>query len=141
MINNNPISWSTKKQKSVALSTSEAELYAVVEGTKEVIWIKQFLKELTLAVSTPTLYCDNQSTISISNYNTLHDRSKHINIKHFFIRDEIQNGNMKIEWISTEDQSADIFTKALPRDRYIKMVNQIINNNELMNNKYEMNNK
>ena len=113
-INNNLISWCTKKQATVALSSTEAEYMAICEVAKEIMWLRILLKELFLNIKTPTIiYVDNQSAKRISENDTEHDRTKHIDIRHYFIRDLISNGEIKLEWVSTTEQIADIFTKSL----------------------------
>jgi hypothetical protein len=113
-INGNLISWNTKKQTTVALSSCEAEYMAINEVAKEVCWLRMLLTEMNVTVSTPTtIYVDNQSAIKISNNDADHDRTKHIDIRHYYIRDLIHNNIVKLQWLPTEDQLADIFTKPL----------------------------
>ena len=89
-INNNIIDWQCKKQTTVALSSTEAEYMAISEVTKEVMWMIAILTELKQKVVTPvTIYVDNQSAIKISENDTAHHRTKHIDISHHFIRDAV----------------------------------------------------
>jgi hypothetical protein len=125
-INNNVVSWATRKHKSVALSTAEAELYALVEGTKELMWTRQFLEELTIPLAQPHVYCDNTSAIALANYNVQHDRSKHINRRYFFVRDELQAKHMTISWVESGEQLADVLTKAVGEKHFKDMVEQIM---------------
>jgi hypothetical protein len=135
MLNGNLVSWCSKKQSTVALSSTEAEYMAINDVAKEIMWIRMILKELYIVVETPTIiYVDNQSAIRISENDSEHDRTKHIDIRHYFIRDLITNGEIKLQWIPTAEQLADMFTKPLGattfttlRDKLIKNMN---NNNE-----------
>ena len=104
--------WQTKSQKSVALSSCEAEFYALCEASKEVMWISSFLTELGVKFDTPVIYCDNQGAAALARNPVGHQRSKHIDIRYFFIREAIANGVLKVEYIATTDNVADIFTKA-----------------------------
>ncbi len=140
-INGNMISWCTKKQRTVALSSTEAEYMAINEIAKEIMWLRIILKELSITVKTPTIiYVDNQSAIRISENDTEHDRTKHIDIRHYYIRELIVKGDIKLKWLPTSEQLADIFTKPLGgtiftnlRDKLMKKYNN--NNNNDNNNK------
>ena len=126
-INNNLISWCTKKQPTVALSSTEAEYMAIAEVAKEVMWLRIILIEMNVNVITPTIiYVDNQSAKKISENDTEHDRTKHIDIRHYFIRDLINSGEIKLVWISTHDQLADIFTKPLGGTIFTTLRNKLM---------------
>jgi hypothetical protein len=126
-INGNLIDWQSKKQSTVALSSTEAEYMAISEVTKEIMWLRSILAELHISVVTPTvIYVDNQSAIKISENDISHARTKHIDIRHHFIRDTINSGVIKLQWISTNDQLADIFTKALPIPRYTSIRDRLV---------------
>jgi hypothetical protein len=113
-INGNPISWASKKQRTVAQSTCEAELYAEAEGIKEVLWLRGLLKELGLSVATGSrVFGDNQSTIAISQNGIRSERTKHVDVKYHFITETVASGQVKLQWVPTRDQEADLFTKAL----------------------------
>ena len=115
----------------MALSTAEAELMSVCECVKEVKWIHQLLTEMNMKVHTPIIiYEDNQATIKISENDTHHDRTKHIDIKYHFIRDEIKNKLIKLEWVTTDKQVADILTKTLTRPVFTQLRNRLLNNTE-----------
>lgn len=114
-VNGDPISWASKKQRTVALSTCEAELYAEAEGIKEVLWLRGLLKELGLHVSTGSrVYGDNQSTIAVSQNGVRSERTKHVDVRYHFVTETVRSGQVKLQWVPTRDQQADIFTKALP---------------------------
>ncbi len=113
-LNGDVISWSSKKQSSVALSSCEAELYAVASVTQEVLWMRGMMEELGFGLAAPsTVYCDNQSTIAISKNGIKTGRTKQVHVRYSFITDEINKGNIKPQWVATTEQHADILTKAL----------------------------
>lgn len=111
---NNTISWNSKRQQSVATSSTEAEYMALYEGVKEACWLRSILSNIKLNLNEPTIiYEDNNGCIAIANNPTDHKRTKHIDIKYHFIRDKIQEKLIALEYISTGEQQADMFTKAL----------------------------
>ena len=105
-INGCTISWATKKQQTVALSTAEAKYMGLATGVQEIIWIKQFISEL-LSIQNkqinpiPIVYCDNQAAVSISHNDIHHHRTKHIDIRHHYIRDHVKQNNIQLKWIPT----------------------------------------
>ena len=126
-INECVINWISKKQSTVALSTAEAEYMSISAAIQEVIWINQLMNELGFNVIKPMIvYSDNQSAIAMSNNDVHHNRTKHIDIRHHFIRDIIKQGNVTLDWISTQDQVADILTKPLVSTLFEKLRNQIM---------------
>jgi hypothetical protein len=113
-INGDPISWSSKKQRVVSLSTCEAELYAEAAAVQEVLWIRGMLAELGLGSATAsTVYGDNQSAIAVSKNGVKGERTKHVDVKYHFVTDTIEKGDVQLQWIRTAEQQADLFTKAL----------------------------
>ena len=109
------ISWSAVKQKSIALSSTEAEYYAMTHAFKEALWIRTFLEVLKFPVPRPfPILSDNQAVCSLSNSPAISARSKHIDIRHHFNRDHVLDGSFSTTWIPTADMPADIFTKPLP---------------------------
>jgi hypothetical protein len=108
------VSWSAVKQKSIALSSTEAEYYAMAHAFKEALWLRTFLGLLRFPVPRPfPILSDNQAACSLSNSSAISARSKHIDVRHHFIRDHVQAGSFSTTWIPTEDMPADIFTKPL----------------------------
>ena len=115
------VSWSSKKQTSVALSSTEAEYIAGAHTAKEAIWLRQLLSELGLDMSSPTaLHIDNQSAIAIARNPEFHDRTKHIDVCYHFLRQVVEDKSIELEYIPTRDQVADTLTKGLPPASYSK---------------------
>jgi hypothetical protein len=116
------ISWHSSKQKIVSLSSTESEYIALTNAAKEAIWIKQMLNELNRITSTPIIFCDNKSSISLASNPDFHSRSKHIDIRHHFIREKIKNKEILIKFIESESMTADILTKGLPFNKHYKYI-------------------
>ena len=114
------VSWQSKLQKCVALSTTEAEYIAVTEACKEVLWMKKFLEELGQEQEELKLYCDSQSAIHLSKNPMFHSRSKHIDVRYHWIRDVLESKQLKIEKIHTDDNASDMMTKALPNEKIVR---------------------
>ena len=122
MFGKSAISWSPKKQPIVTLSSTEAEFVASTSCACQAIWIRRMLDELLIKQNQPTkIYCDNTSTIKLSKNTVLHGRSKHIDVKYYFLRDLYNDGTIDLMHCKSEDQIADIFTKALNRDIFVKL--------------------
>jgi hypothetical protein len=120
-LGNNLISWFSKKQNSVTLSTAEAEYIAAGSSCTQMLWMKQMLQEYNVEQDVLTLYCDNLSAINISKNPIQHSRTKHIDIRHHFIRDLVEDNIVTLDHVSTEEQIADIFTKALDVKQFEKL--------------------
>ena len=118
---NSLVSWSASKQKSISLSSTEAEYYSLTHALKEAIWIHLLLSLLSFPSISPfPLLSDNQSACALANNSAITSRSKHIDICHHFIRDHIADGTFCIHWVPTLDMPADIFTKPLPLPLFLK---------------------
>ncbi|KAK2401717.1 putative mitochondrial protein [Trifolium repens] len=117
-IGENLISWASKRQTTIALSTTEAEYISAAKCCTQLLWMKYQLEDYNIAESSIPLYCDNTAAIHLSKNPILHSRAKHIEIKHHFIRDHVQKGTIDIQFIDTEHQWADIFTKPLAIERF-----------------------
>ena len=112
------IAWSSKKQKTVALSSAEAEYIAATDAACEAIWLRRLLSDLQQKIEEPTVICcDNMSTIAMTKNLVFHARTKHIELRHHFIRDLIGEGEIQLQFVSTNDQPADVLTKAATVDR------------------------
>ena len=115
-IDGGAISWSSRKQELIALSTAEAEYIAATHAAKEGIWLQKLIGELYAdVVITPlVLYCDNQAALTLATTDNYHARTKHIDIRFHFIRHSVEMGVFKLIYCPTDDMVADILTKALP---------------------------
>jgi hypothetical protein len=111
------VSWQSRLQKCIALSTTEAELIAATEACKELLWMKKFLQELGFKQQQYVLFCDNQSTIHLAKNSSFHSRSKHIDVRYHWIRDTLNDKLLTLEKIHTDDNGSDMLTKALTREK------------------------
>jgi hypothetical protein len=115
MVDGGAVSWSSKKQELVTLSTTEAEYVAQTHAAKEAVWLRRLLTELFRPLDGPTtLFSDSQSAIALAQDGHYHARTKHIDIRYHFIRYIIEAGTIKLVYCSTDDMTADTLTKALP---------------------------
>lgn len=118
----NIISWSSRKQRSIALSSAQAEYIAAADAACEAIWLRRILKDLMFEQQEPTtIHCDNMSAIAMTKNPVFHARSKHIELRHHFIRDLVSREEICMEFINTNDQPADILTKAVTFDKFDKI--------------------
>lgn len=93
----NPLSWSSKKQNSLARSSTEAEFRAVASTTAEILWLKSQLKELGVCIQqVPTIYCDNLGATHYSVNPVFHSRMKHLALDFHFVREEVQRGSLRV---------------------------------------------
>ena len=114
-----PISWSSTKEPVVALSSCEAEYITTSEAACQAVWLDALIKELQLEKSGKVkLLVDNKSAIDLAKHPASHGRSKHIETKFHFLREQVNNEKLKIEHCRTEVQLADILTKALKLERF-----------------------
>ena len=119
------MSWKSRQQTSVALSTTEAEYVAATEACKELIWLNRLFKDLSVSTllgdsesMPPILYIDNEAALSLARNPTHHSRTKHIDVRYHFIRTEVAAGTINLQSIGTKDNTADICTKALPKPTF-----------------------
>lgn len=112
----NPVSWSSKKQRGVACSSTEAKYRAVANTSFEVRWLCSLLPELGITLSSaPVIYCDNIGATYLCANPVFHSRMKHVALDYHFIHDQVQAGILRVSHVSTHDQLDDSLTKPLPR--------------------------
>ncbi|GJS05798.1 ribonuclease H-like domain, reverse transcriptase, RNA-dependent DNA polymerase [Tanacetum coccineum] len=117
-----PISWSTQKQATVALSSCESEFIAATAAATQALWLKRLLSRLTHSDEEKiTILVDNKSAIALMKNPVFHGRSKHIDTKYHFIRECVERDDIQVEFVSGDYQKADILTKALPKIRFLTM--------------------
>jgi hypothetical protein len=119
------VSWSSKKQTSVALSTAEAEYVATGQCCAQLLWMRQTLQDFGYNLSKVSLLSDNESAIRLADNPVEHSRTKHIDIRYHFLRDHQERGDIDIYHISTENQLADIFTKSLEEKRFCRLRSEL----------------
>lgn len=116
MLSSGAVSWSSKKQPIVTLSTTEAEFIAAASCACQAVWLKRVLEKLDhISDGTTIIYCDNSSTIKLSKNPVMHGRSKHIDVRFHFLRDLTRDGVVTLLHCHTQEQLADIMTKPLTR--------------------------
>ena len=123
-----PVSWSSQRQKTVATSTMDAEYIAGAEAAKEAVWIRNFINDLRIPgvhIDTVPLYIDNNSALKLTRNPEFHSRSKHIDVKHHFIREKVEEGVINTKRVGTTDNLADVFTKALAKPIHEDLVHRL----------------
>jgi hypothetical protein len=149
------IDWSSKRQTTVALSSCEAEYMAVAATLQSLMWLQQLLGEIgfieqtvaaartslnssrapltasSLVTRTPELFNDNRSTIAMSHNDVHHQRSKHISLRYHFVREAVAAQTVRLQWLSTEAQVADMLTKSLPASAFIRIRDVLVYPREL----------
>ena len=126
-LGNNPITWLAKKQHTVSRSSTEAEYRSLASGAAELAWIRQVLCDLGLFLpSAPLIWCDNTSALALASNPVFHGCIKHIEVDYHFIRERVVRGDITLQFISTDDQLADVFTKALPSPRFHRLCSKLL---------------
>ena len=114
-LGSNMVSWNSRKQPTVSRSCTEAEYKSIANATAEVIWIQVLLRELGInSDCCPSLWCDNISATYLAANPVFHGRTKHVEVDYHFVRERVATKQLDVWFISSRDQLADIFTKALP---------------------------
>ena len=119
------VAWSSKKQNSVALSTVKAEYVTAGAYCAQLLWMKQTLSDFGCHFSAIPLLCDNESAIKLANNLVQHSRTKHIDIRHHFLRDHEAKGDIALRHVSTDGQLADIFTKHVDEQRFCALRSEL----------------
>jgi hypothetical protein len=119
------VSWASKKQNSVALSTAEAEYIAAGHCCVQLLWMRQTLRDYGYKLTKVPLLCDNESAIRMADNPVEHSRTKHIAIRYHFLKDHQQKGDIEIAYINTKEQLADIFTKPLDEQTFTKLRHEL----------------
>ncbi|GJT37506.1 retrovirus-related pol polyprotein from transposon TNT 1-94 [Tanacetum coccineum] len=119
------VSWMSKKQDCTAMSSAEAEYVALAASYAQVMWMRTQLQDYGFNYNKIPLFCDSQSAIAISCNPVQYSRTKHIHTRYHFIKEQVENGIIELYFVRTEYQLADMFTKALPEDRFLYLVRRI----------------
>jgi hypothetical protein len=140
LIGRSLVSWTSKKQNRVALSTVEAEYITAGACCTQIIYMKQTLLDYGVVLEKVPLLCNNESAVKIANNPVQHSRTKHIDIRHHFLRDHVAKGDIILEGVRSEDHLADIFTKPLDKTRFCMLRNElnIMDLRNLLNHKMVM---
>jgi len=127
MMSNGPVSWQSKQQTSVALSSMEAEYMALCAATQEAIWLRMILTDFDKSFNESIIiYDDNQSCIDYTKNPTMYKRTKHIDQRYHFVKDQVLLQTIQVKKISTEDNFADLFTKPLDPHRFHLLISQFM---------------
>jgi ribonuclease HI len=118
MLNGGPISWSSRRQQTVAASTTEAEYMAASAAVKEALWLRKLLSDLQLLTRPVNINADNQSAIKLLKNPVNSGRSKHIDVLHHFARERVSLREVEFDYISTDSMVADVLTKAVPESKH-----------------------
>jgi hypothetical protein len=111
------VSWISKLQKIVSLSTIEAEYVVAIDASKEMIWLQRFMEELGKKQENSRLYCDSESAIDLAENSTFHSNTNHIQLRYHFIRSALEDGHLRLEKIHTSQNPTDMLTKGVTREK------------------------
>ena len=125
LLGNSLISWSSKKQPVIALSSTEAKYVAVTSATQEALWLKSLLDEIGYPQGCVTIYEDNEACINLSKNPQEFKRTRHIQVKYHFIRSHVKSNSVKLVYVSTKDQLADFLTKGVSGARLMELLHKI----------------
>jgi hypothetical protein len=126
-LGNNPITWISKKQHTVSRSSTKAEYRALASGAAELAWLRQVLCDLGVVLHhAPTMWCDNTSAIALASNPVFHSRTKHIEVDYHFVRERVVRGDLHLQFISTDDQLADLFTKPLSTQCFQRLTSKLM---------------
>ena len=125
MLGRSLVSWSSKKQNSVALSTAEAEYIAMGASCAQILYMTQTLLDYGVFLKGVPLLCDNESAVKLANNPVQHSRTKHIDIRHHFLRDHVARKDITLVGVKSEEQLADIFTKPLDEATFCRLRSEL----------------
>lgn len=120
LLQNGAISWNSKRQQTVALSTTEAEYMSLASAVQEALWLRQFFKEFEDNEDGTVVNCDNRSALDLASTTGYHKRTKHIDVRHHFLRQRVENKEIVLNHVGTNDMVADVLTKPLFAERHLK---------------------
>ena len=115
----NPISWNAKKHSNVSRSSTEAEYRQLAYTAAEISWLSSLFKDLGISLTTPLIWCENVSSISLASNPVFHARTKHLEVDYHYVRDKVTCKELEVNYICTTDQVADVFTKGLSSTRFM----------------------
>ncbi|GJV13043.1 hypothetical protein Tco_1354584 [Tanacetum coccineum] len=119
------VSWSSKKQKSTAISSTKAEYIALFGCCAQILWMRSQLSDYGFQFNKIPLYCDNKSAIALCCNNVQHSQAKHIDVRYYFIKKQVENGIVKLYFVRTEYHLADIFTKPMQKERFNFLIEKL----------------
>ncbi|GJV99864.1 retrovirus-related pol polyprotein from transposon TNT 1-94 [Tanacetum coccineum] len=119
------VSWSSKKQDCTSMSSAEAEYVSLSACCAQVLWLRTQLTDYGFHFDKIPMYCDSKAAIAISCNPVQHSRTKHIDVRYHFIKEQVEKGIVELFFVGTEYQLADLFTKALSEDRFKSLVRQL----------------
>ena len=122
----NPISWSAKKHHTVSRLSTEAKYHQLAYTTAEISWLRSLLKDLGVSLTTPLIWCDNISSISLASNSVFHARTKHLGVDYHYVHDKVVRKELDVSYICTTDQVANVFTKGLSSARFKLLANKLM---------------
>jgi hypothetical protein len=132
MLGGGAITWASKLQPTVALSSAEAEYMAVSAAVQDAMYLRQLFSDLGFEQREPTtIYEDNQGCIALTENPVMHKRTKHIDIRHHFVRERVESGDIVLKYVATQDQLADMLTKPLKRHEMERLRSVVMGHNKL----------
>jgi hypothetical protein len=127
LINGSPVSWCSKKQSAVSRSSTEAEYRSMADTTSEIMWLTLLLKDLHIDLKdTPTLHCDNVSALALAANPIYHSKLKHVEVDVHFTRVQVKQGSLRLRFVTSRNQLADLFTKGLCSPQHVSMCNSLM---------------
>ncbi|KAM1473016.1 hypothetical protein ACFX2I_029191 [Malus domestica] len=124
-LGSNLVSWSSKKQKTVSRSSAEAEYRQLAYTAAELSWLRSLFKDLQLYLVCPQIWCDNVSSIALASNPLFHSRTKHLEVDYHYVREKVVRRELQVNYICSQDQLADIFTKGLSSSRFTLLVSKL----------------